>query len=40
MEFWSDYMELFNRYVAAADPPSDDARRLLVRFVAFPDVDG
>jgi DNA-binding transcriptional ArsR family regulator len=40
LQFWSDYMELFNRYAAAADPPPDDARRLLVRFVAFPDVDG
>jgi DNA-binding transcriptional ArsR family regulator len=41
MQFWADYMDLFNRYVAAVpDPPPDDARRLLVRFVAFPDVDG
>jgi DNA-binding transcriptional ArsR family regulator len=38
MQFWADYMELYRRYAAATDPPSDGARRLLVRFVAFPDV--
>jgi hypothetical protein len=36
---WADYMELFRRYAAATDPPADNARRFLVRFVAFPDVD-
>jgi DNA-binding transcriptional ArsR family regulator len=40
MRFWADYMELFRRYAAATDPPTDGARRFLVRFVAFPDVDG
>jgi DNA-binding transcriptional ArsR family regulator len=39
MQFWADYMELFRRYAAATDPPKDGARRFLVRFVAFPDVD-
>ena len=39
LRFWADYMELFRRYAAASDPPTDGARRLLVRFVAFPDVD-
>jgi hypothetical protein len=32
-------MQLFRRYATATDPPADDARRFLVRFVAFPDVD-
>jgi DNA-binding transcriptional ArsR family regulator len=40
LRFWADYMDLYRRYAAATDPPADDARRLLVRFVAFPDVDG
>jgi DNA-binding transcriptional ArsR family regulator len=40
LQFWNDYMELLRRYAAATDPPSEGARRLLVRFVAFPDVDG
>jgi DNA-binding transcriptional ArsR family regulator len=40
MQFWADYMELYRRYAAATDPPTDGARRFLVRFVAFPDVDG
>jgi DNA-binding transcriptional ArsR family regulator len=39
LQFWADYMELFRRYAAATDPPAADARRFLVRFVAFPDVD-
>jgi len=39
MQFWADYMELLRRYIAAHDPPTPGARRLLVRFVAFPDVD-
>ena len=39
LAFWSDYMELFRRYVAATDPPSDGARSVLVRFVAFPELD-
>jgi DNA-binding transcriptional ArsR family regulator len=40
--FWEEYLALLNRYRpddperAAADP---DARRVLVRFLAFPDVD-
>jgi DNA-binding transcriptional ArsR family regulator len=40
LRFWADYMELFRRYAAATDPPAANARRFLVRFVAFPDVDG
>lgn len=40
LRFWEDYMGLFNRYLAEeTDPPTEDARRILVRFVAFPDVD-
>jgi DNA-binding transcriptional ArsR family regulator len=39
LQFWTEYMELFRRYAAATDPPTAGARRLLVRFVAFPDVD-
>lgn len=35
-QFWEDYMALFNRYAAAA--PGTDARTLLVRFMAHPDV--
>lgn len=38
-EFWEDYMALFQRYVQASDPPGPEARTLLVRFMAFPDVD-
>ncbi len=42
LAFWEDYLALLDRYRpddperAAADP---DARRVLVRFLAFPDVD-
>jgi DNA-binding transcriptional ArsR family regulator len=39
LRFWTDYMELFRRYAAAAEPPAEGAHRLVVRFVAFPDVD-
>jgi DNA-binding transcriptional ArsR family regulator len=39
LRFWADYMELFRRYAAATDPPAGGARRFLVRFVTFPDVD-
>ncbi|MQA80835.1 MAG: helix-turn-helix domain-containing protein [Streptosporangiales bacterium] len=35
--FWDEYMELFNRYAAAERPA--DGRTVLVRFMAFPDVD-
>ena len=35
--FWEDYMALYNRY--ASDEPSGDAQRVLLRFVAFPDVE-
>jgi DNA-binding transcriptional ArsR family regulator len=37
--FWNDYMALFNRYAQASDPPGPDARTMLVRFLAFPEVD-
>jgi DNA-binding transcriptional ArsR family regulator len=39
LRFWTDYMELYRRYAAAAEPPPEGAHRFLVRFVAFPDVD-
>ena len=35
--FWDDYMALFNRY--ATEPVPADARAVLVRFMAFPEVD-
>ena len=35
--FWDDYMALFNRY--AAEPVPADARTVLVRFMAFPEVE-
>jgi DNA-binding transcriptional ArsR family regulator len=38
-EFWDDYMALFRRYAQASDAAGVDARTLLVRFMAFPDVD-
>lgn len=39
-QFWDDYMALFNRYVAsAAEPTATDAQTLLVRFMAYPEVD-
>ncbi|GAA1231445.1 ArsR/SmtB family transcription factor [Pseudonocardia alaniniphila] len=38
-QFWEDYMALYGRYAGEADPPADDSRRVLLRFVAFPDVD-
>jgi DNA-binding transcriptional ArsR family regulator len=37
--FWEDYMALYGRYASDVDPPGDDSRRVLLRFVAFPDVD-
>jgi DNA-binding transcriptional ArsR family regulator len=46
LAFWEDYLALVRRYgrddpVDDTDPPADDddARRVLVRFLAFPDVD-
>ncbi len=39
LRFWNDYMALYLRYADATDPPTDGARRLLVRFLAFPDVE-
>jgi hypothetical protein len=44
LAFWEDYLALVRRY-ARDDPPdgtgpaTDDAHRVLVRFLAFPDVD-
>jgi DNA-binding transcriptional ArsR family regulator len=45
LAFWEDYLALVHRYVRD-DPPEgappagdDDAHRVLVRFLAFPDVD-
>lgn len=35
--FWEDYMALFNRYADAE--PTPDSRTVLVRFMAFPDVE-
>jgi hypothetical protein len=32
-------MALYRRWAAATDVPGEGARRVLVRFVAFPDVD-
>jgi hypothetical protein len=37
-QFWEDYMALFNRYAAVGDATDPNARRVLVRFIAFPDV--
>ncbi|MCO1658319.1 winged helix-turn-helix domain-containing protein [Pseudonocardia humida] len=45
LAFWEEYMALVLRYRGddaeghAVDPPPQDARRILVRFLAFPDVD-
>ena len=36
-QFWEDYMALYKRYASAE--PSGDAQRVLLRFVAFPDVE-
>ncbi|EOD69688.1 ArsR/SmtB family transcription factor [Amycolatopsis vancoresmycina] len=36
-QFWDDYMELFRRYWRAEDDRSPEARRVLVRWLAFPD---
>ncbi|HEY4418516.1 MAG TPA: helix-turn-helix domain-containing protein [Pseudonocardia sp.] len=36
-QFWEDYMALYKRY--ASDASSEGAQRVLLRFVAFPDVD-
>lgn len=38
-DFWADYMALLTRYQRAPSPPPEDTRRILVRFVAFPQVD-
>ncbi|MBP2471406.1 DNA-binding transcriptional ArsR family regulator [Crossiella equi] len=35
--FFEDYLALLNRYREAHDPAAPDSRRLLVRWVAFPD---
>lgn len=45
LAFWEEYMALVLRYRSddaegyAGDPPPDGAHRILVRFLAFPDVD-
>ena len=45
LAFWEEYMALVLRYrgddaqAHQGDPPLQDARRILVRFLAFPDVD-
>jgi DNA-binding transcriptional ArsR family regulator len=44
LAFWEEYMALVLRYRGdaeghAVDPPPADAHRILVRFLAFPDVD-
>jgi DNA-binding transcriptional ArsR family regulator len=44
LAFWGEYMALLLRYrsgdpVDGEEPPPADARRILVRFLAFPDVD-
>jgi DNA-binding transcriptional ArsR family regulator len=39
LRFWNDYMALFQRYVDETREPADGARQVLMRFVAFPDVD-
>jgi hypothetical protein len=39
LRFWNDYMALYQRYADETREPADEARRVLVRFVAFPDVD-
>lgn len=38
LRFWDDYMALYQRYADETREPADGARRMLVRFVAFPDV--
>ncbi|MCO1576168.1 helix-turn-helix domain-containing protein [Crossiella sp. SN42] len=35
--FFADYLDLLNRYREQHDPDAPDSRRLLVRWVAFPD---
>jgi len=37
LQFWNDYMELFRRYWRAEDDRSPEARRVLVRLLAFPE---
>jgi DNA-binding transcriptional ArsR family regulator len=45
LAFWEEYMALVLRYRGddaedhESDPPPQDAHRILVRFLAFPDVD-
>jgi DNA-binding transcriptional ArsR family regulator len=44
LAFWEDYLALVRRYgrddpADGAGPAADDAHRVLVRFLAFPDVD-
>jgi DNA-binding transcriptional ArsR family regulator len=36
-QLWNDYMELFRRYWRPEDDRSPEARRVLVRWLAFPD---
>ncbi|MEV6492916.1 helix-turn-helix domain-containing protein [Actinoplanes sp. NPDC051633] len=39
LRFWNDYMTLYRRYADEAREPAEGARQVLIRFVAFPDVD-
>ncbi|WP_203782825.1 winged helix-turn-helix domain-containing protein [Paractinoplanes rishiriensis] len=39
LRFWNDYMALFQRYADETREPADGARQVLLRFLAFPDVD-
>ena len=39
LRFWNDYMALYQRYADETREPADGARQVLMRFVAFPDVD-
>ena len=38
LRFWQDYLELYDRYATRPKPLADDARWVLARFVAFPEV--
>ncbi len=37
LQFWADYMDLFRRYWRTEEDRSPEARRVLLRWLAFPD---